>query len=179
MRPAFSIDSVRTHLILAAILLAAGLIVNVGFVRPGGGQIVRLMAARDEARIRLGQQQALDAEAQRLAASLGVSDLAEAMSGSALSDPVTFLGGLIADARLTRLELATHASADVGKIHRTRFSLRVLGSYERVLQLVQAMEESPRLVTVDAFSLQPAVESALLEARLDVSIYDPVAVGRP
>jgi hypothetical protein len=121
----------------------------------------------------------MDEEAQRLAASLGVNDLAEAMSGSSLSDPVTFLGGLIADSRLTRLELATHNAVNVGNLRRTRFSLRVLGTYSRILQLVQSMERSSRLVTVDAFSLQPAAESAALEGRLDVSIYDPIVGKRP
>ena len=179
MKPVMTGASARTHVILAAVLLAAGLLVDIGFIRPGRGELARLKAAREDTRLRLGQQRALDEEAGSLAASLGVSDLAEAMSGATLSDPVTFLGGLIADARLTRLELATHASADAGSLHRTRFSLRVLGAYPRILQLVQSMERSSRLVTVDAFSLQPAADSADLEGRLDVSIYDPAAERRP
>jgi hypothetical protein len=179
MRKRAMVPQGRTVAGLAAILLLSGIVVDVGFVQPRLREISRLRTQMSDAKARVAQQSRQVEEVERLMRGLGVADLGEAIADQGATDPVTFLGRMIDEARLTRLELSTRASGDVGHLRRTRFSLRILGTYPRFVELVRSLEQSKRLVTIEALSLEPASEASGLEGRLDVSIYDPIPGKQP
>ena len=164
---------------LAGVLLLIGIVFDAGFVQPRVREIRRLRGELTSLRTQASQQGSMEGELTSLAKRLGVGDLNVAFTSYASADPVTFLGRLIGESRLTRLELSTQATTIVGQLRRTKFSFRVLGSYAQLTDLVQRLERSPHLVTVDALSIMPAVDAAGLEGRLDVSIYDPQAGRKP
>jgi hypothetical protein len=179
LKPAGGATRGRVLAGLAGVLLLLGILFDAGFVQPRIREIHRLRGELTNLRTQAGQQGAMDDEVARLAKRLGVDDLNAAFSLYAAADPVTFLGRMIDEAHLTRLELSTQATTNVGQLRRTKFSFRVIGSYGRLMDLVNRLERSPRLATVDALSIMPAVESPGLEGRFDISIYDPLVGRKP
>jgi len=169
-------DSTRMNLFLAlaAVLLAVGLTVDIGFIQPQLRQLRQLSLQRDQLLIQIGQGMDRSRNSQTLTRLLNVSELSLLLPAETDPDPLTYLGELLNESRLTRLEL-THAGRTVtDQLLRTQFMLRVTGSYDRTLNFVRAIERGPRLAVVDAFSIEAIKESQMLESRLQVSIYEPV-----
>lgn len=157
---------------VAIILLAVGLVVDLGFTQPRVQEVRRLDSERRGLLDRLTARSVRDREAEQLARSIGATDLKGAIEVHRNSDPVTFLATALDDNKLTTIELGTTSSHNTGQLTRTRFSLRVRGRYNRILDFVRTIERSPRLVTVDALSIVEAEDSNLLEGRIDASVYE-------
>ena len=157
---------------VAILLLAVGLIVDLGFTQPRVQEVRRLDSERQELLDRLTARSVRDREAEQLARSIGAADLEGALEVHGDSDPVTFLAAALEENNLTTIELSTHATHNTGQFRRTRFTLRVGGRYNRILDFVRTIERSPRLVTVDALSIVEAEDSSLLESRIDVTVFE-------
>ena len=99
---------------------------------------------------------------------------ASLLAGAAV-DPLAFISRAVDVARLTRIELGTEASGVTGDLQVTRFTLRVSGSYPHIVDFVRTLELGPRTVAVQALMIQPMADSGELEARMHVSVYDPIA----
>ena len=184
--------SSRSLLIIPALLLALGLILDFGFTRPRLTEVQRL----EEQRARLFRQDASRAANERdgreLARCLGAADLPSALALQTGEDPVNFLGSEVERAGLSRVQLASRAAATTGGLRQSDFVLRVQGSYAGIQSLIRSLESGPRVVAVNALSIMPASPSpgapgsakagsgvaGALEAQLDVSVYD-VPGGRP
>jgi hypothetical protein len=160
---------------LAAALLAIGLVVDLGFIQPQVRQMRQLGLQRDQLLDQIGQ--GLDRSRQRkdLARYLNVTDLSELLNDKRESDPLAYIGARLDANSLTRLELTHAGTSAMNNLQRTQFALRVLGSYQNILNFLCDLERGSRLATVDAFTITTVRESRSLEARLNISIYEPVA----
>jgi hypothetical protein len=160
--------------VLPLILLILGLLVDIGFTRPKLRAVRSLEVQKAQLQRRLVQLERQEQRVDELAAYLGGDDLNEALSNLDVGDPLAYLSQLIETARLRRQELGTEETTEQGKLRRTQFYLRVIGSFSRILELVRQLEQSPRLAVVDAMILEKEYDSGQLKARLRVSIYEPV-----
>jgi hypothetical protein len=162
----------------AVSLLVAGLLVDIAFTQPRLREVRRLRLQRDELLHQLGNVENREHEVKAIAELLSVDTLAE-LRPAPDDDPLTFVGRLLEGSRLTRLELSTTGTSETESFRRTRFALRVLGSYGRILEFVRNLERGPRLATVDAFVIEAATGPEALEGRLNISIHDPRSSGTP
>ena len=170
--------SSRSLLIIPALLLALGLILDFGFARPR----LTELGALETQRARLFRQDASrssnEREGRELARCLGAADLPAALALQTGEDPVNFLGSQVQRAGLSRIQLTSRAAATAGGVRQSDFVLRVQGNYAGIQTLVRSLESGPRVVAVNALSITPvsatpgAPGSSLLEAQLDVSVYD-------
>jgi Tfp pilus assembly protein PilO len=174
--------SLKTHVrpgpALAVGLLFLGLIVDLGFTGPQIRNLTRSTAERDQLRQQMMTAGRQKERGQTLARALGGQELDEALRAQAAMDPIDYLGRLLAQAGLRRTELGTQKSVDSERLRRTSFFLRACGRYGQIVAFLRDLEESPRLVLIDDFTLQPAPDDArLLEARIELSMVEPL--GRP
>jgi hypothetical protein len=172
--------SSRTSAVLgfAVLLLVAGLLVDIAFTQPRLREVRRLRLQRDELLRQLGNLENRQHEVRAIAGLLSVETLAE-LRATPENTPLIFVGRLLEDSRLTRLELSAAGTSESDSFRRTRFALRVLGSYGRILEFVRTLERGPRLATVDAFAIEAATGPEALEGRLNISIYDPRSNDKP
>lgn len=156
----------------AAVLLVLGMTIDVGMNRPRATEIRRLSAQRSQLRVKAAQDAQQQAEFDFLVKHLGGKNAKES-STSGRIDPITFLGRAVDSARLKQLELSSETSLEVGDLVRNRMFLRAEGSYAGIVRLMRSLEMSQRIVTIDAFSIEPALTPGAVEGRLNVSVYDP------
>ena len=158
---------------IATLLMIVGLAVELGMTRPRLEEIRRL-----EARQRTLAQQAAGEAARRqeirdMAATLHVEDLSE-LRGLADLDPVVFVGRTIQQAQLVRRELSAHEIQEDASLKRSRFYVRVEGSYARMLNFVRILEQSARPVTIEALDIKVPLGGSSLEARFEITVHDPI-----
>jgi len=165
--------SERLFFIVAAALLLLALALDLGFTRPGHDLVQALAVEQARVSTEIGRTSARDIEHRELAERLGVDELGDLVTTTPPEDPLSYLGATLDRSRLTRLELTTMGTSSSGRLQRTRFTLRVLGSYGQILDFVRDLEEGPRLVTVDALTIETMLEQTALEGRLTLSIHDP------
>ncbi|MBD3162614.1 MAG: hypothetical protein GF346_09625 [Candidatus Eisenbacteria bacterium] len=159
---------------LATLPLLAGVAIDLGSTQPRIDRVRALNDRRVELFERAEVQRSLEREAEQLARCIGVAALDSAVAASADEDPVAFLAAAIDDAGLERLELATQTSTEAAKIRRSRYAVRVRGSYAKIVSFIRTVEQAPEVVTVDALTITPALDSDQLEGRIDVSVFEAV-----
>ena len=162
--------------VMGVILLILGIGVDLGFTQRQSQDVRRLINEREQLRKRLSTLESRDLDSQRLAVHFEVEHLTDLLDHGWRDDPVSYIGAVLTESGLTRLELGTMATAEVGKLQKTQFFLRASGRYERVWRFVKQMEQGPRLATVDALKMEQMIESSYVEARFNLSIYDPLVV---
>lgn len=163
----------RRLLMVAGILLVCGLLVDVAFTR---GQVEakrRLLERRAVLQGDLKPIQGRERKVRQMASAFGAPDLAAAVQSLHEPDPVTYLGRVVASSGLVGREMVMESTSDEGGLRRTRFFLRVQGGYPRIVALVKALENGPRLVSIDALSVERQGEESGLEGRLNVSVFSP------
>lgn len=165
--------SIGLALVLPLLLLILGLVADIGFTRPKLKEVRQLAARHSELQKRLVELERQERRGDELAAYLGGDNLEDALSNLAGEDPLAYLNELIEAAGLRRQELGTEETAEFGKLRGTQFYLRLTGSFSRILDFVQRLEQSPRLASVDALILDKEAGSGQLKARLRVAIYEP------
>lgn len=156
----------------AVLMLVAGLVIEMGFARPLMNEINAMKAERGRIRTELVRQSALDKEGTALATVFGLEDLAE-LGRRPEQDALGWLGRTLSDSRLVRLELTSSGAEDFGKVRRSDFTVLARGDFPAMQRFVKRLEEGPRLVTVDAFTIKPLFNTDELEGRFMLSIYDP------
>jgi hypothetical protein len=156
-----------------ALLVLTGWVVDLGIAQPQLDQLQRLRAGRGADFNQTAAQIKELREVTDLARALGGTNLEEVFAAYPSGDPAAFIGQLVDAARLARLDLAVSSPVRLGSLRRTRLSVRVLGSYTRIIGLLTALETHRRVVTVDAFALERTNATGTLEGRLNLSVYDP------
>jgi Tfp pilus assembly protein PilO len=157
---------------LALLLIGAGAVVDFGMIRPRIAAVKQVTAKRLHLRQEIVQSSQRDQRLQKLADFLHVQDKADLSSQQSGNDPLAYLAQMIDQAGLTRLDIGAGESAQAGRLKRSTFSIRVMGKYDRLLALVQALEQGPRFVTIDVFSIESTTESNTLEGRFSVTVYE-------
>jgi len=166
-------------LVLAAVFLAAGVAVDLGFTKPARESFKRLSAQRDELVVRSARALEQQADNQELARRLNLGGLSELIAVRPQSDPLNYLGRTIEASGLTRLDLSSGNVSLTANLRQTRFTLRLLGTYSSLLRFTRSLEQGPRLASIEAFSIQEIPESRQLEFRLQVSIHEPILRQEP
>jgi hypothetical protein len=92
-----------------------------------------------------------------------------------VADPLAFIGREVDICHLNRIELGTDASGTAGNLQVTRFTLRVSGAYPRIVEFIRRLEQGPRTVAIQSVAIEPMLESGVLEARMHLAVYDPIA----
>jgi hypothetical protein len=159
-----------TVLALAIALIVGGLAVNLLLTGPLLDDIRRLRGERAATMKNVQQDLARGAEHRALGEELGL-DPASAVEAPT-TDPLVFLGRMLDESGLTRLELTTTATAESGRLQRTGFVVRAAGDYADILAFVRALESSRRVVTVDALQIETIVGTERQECRLLLSVHD-------
>ncbi|HPF70949.1 MAG TPA: hypothetical protein PLQ13_09780 [Candidatus Krumholzibacteria bacterium] len=159
-------------MVLAILLLAAGMGVDRLWIQPTLAHTRALESQRKAAVAKVGSQAEAVAELAVLAEGLGLDDLSTLPAVFAGPDPIVFIGRLVRESGLQQVELMADEAEDAGTLRRARFTLRVQGAYAGFVQLVRALEQDVRLVTVDAIAIAEAPGGSL-ECRLVISIYEP------
>lgn len=168
------VEPLRLVAALSGVLLATGLLVDLGFTQQRLQDVTRLAVERDRLRAQVFLLDRAAREEQDLARHLGGERLIDALTSQLELDAVSYLGLAAKRAGLTRSELTTEATAEMEGLRRIRCTLRVSGTYAQVTECVRALEQGPRLVAIDALDIAGAPETGRLEARLAVSVYDPI-----
>lgn len=159
-----------TVLAVAVALIVGGLAVSFLLTGPLLDDIGRLRRQRATVVGAVQQDMARAAEQRALAKVLDV-DPGSPVDAPTV-DPLVFLGRLLDESGLTRLELTTTATAESGRLQRTGFVVRAAGDYADILAFVRALESSRRTVTVDALQIDTVVGTGRQECRLLVSVHD-------
>ncbi len=161
-------------LVLAVLLVIAGFVFDGMFVQPRLAEVGRLRTRNLQL---LEERKALavqNREHQSLTRSLRLDEVSEVFVDDMRSDPAVFVSDLLRQTEVTILEIVATESTSSGRLRKSGFTVRVLGGFERILHLVRTLEKEKRLVTIDAFSIQPLTGTSQLEGRFEVSIFDPV-----
>lgn len=164
---------VPPHLIAGLVILAFGLIGDFAFTGQQSKRLRTLELQRNQLLTELEVVESRDAEMRRLARSLGYESMSGALDSIATRDPITFLTESVDSAFLTRGELSTRATKDVETLRRTEFLLVVRGPFERVNRFLMNLENGARLTTIDGVVISPLGSNPVVEARINLSIYDP------
>jgi hypothetical protein len=164
---------------LAVLVLAAGLVTELTLLRPRLARWRALEAQRVELLQRLGETSAQQRENRVLAAYLDLASLDELDLATAnLVDPVLYLDNQVAASGLERLELTSVGTMVQDGLRRSRFTLRARGGFAAVTALINGLEAGRRVVSVDAFVVERPVGENSLEARISLSVHDPVGEPR-
>jgi hypothetical protein len=158
----------------ALILLVVGLALHLGFTRAKGAEVRRLSAQLDALQAQAIDQAGRREQTRALAQRLGGPDLATALQAQREVEPIEFLGRELAAAGLRSLELGTDAVGQTGGLRRTRYFVRAEGHYEAVLRFVRAIELSPRVLSVDGFTIERPAGTSTLDVRIELSIFEPL-----
>lgn len=163
---------------LAALVVLA-LAIDFAGLRPAVARIRRLEARRAELTARFVAQNERERETEFLARVLGSSAGAPGDTSDPPADPMTIVDGFIARRALECTELASKPAEESGQVTRARLNTVVRGSFAQVLGFVRDLEQSPRVITIDALWLEAIPGTARLEGRLSLSVYSPKQGARP
>ena len=156
----------------AVLLMVAGLVVDNMMAAPRLREIRDLNAERGRLHSEIINQRSIEAESRHMARLLGVEELNQ-LPTRPDEDAITYLGAMLDEAKLVRLDLTTHERSDMGSLQRTSFMLRVKGDFKGMQRFVQNLEHGSRLATLDAFKIKQTLDLKELEGRFNLSIYDP------
>jgi hypothetical protein len=165
------------QLIAALVILIFGSVADFAFTSPQSKRLSVLELQRNQLLAELAVVESRDAQMRQVANSLGYESMAGALQSIASRDPIVFLTESVDAAGLTRGELSTRATKEVGTLRRTEFLLVVRGSFGRVNRLLANLEDGARLTTIDGIVITPLGSNPIVEARINLSIYDPGSGG--
>ncbi|MBU1699085.1 MAG: hypothetical protein KJ970_17100 [Candidatus Eisenbacteria bacterium] len=157
----------------AVLLLLLGLVIDLGAVNRQLGEYEDLKVQREQLRRQLTKIENQSAYEDRLAGYFAGMKGDSLAIPAKLVDPIDFLAGGLRKSNLKRLELRTEKSSQTGQLTRNRYFLRANGSYNQIIDFFKWLERGGQLSTIDAFSIEPIIDSSDLELRLNLSIYDP------
>ena len=171
-----SIGSRRVVMTFGAmlLLLAAGVFIDLALLKPQLAEVRRLEAERTSLLSRIDELAASSQEGHTMARALGRENLAGLMDEGMQQEAVSYIGQVLGNTRLNRLELTTTKTKEAGKFRQTQVSLRVLGRFSQILNFVKALEEGHRLISVDGLVIEEILGTRDLEGRLSLSVYDPL-----
>jgi hypothetical protein len=160
-------------------LAVLALAVDFAGLRPAAGRIRRLEAQRTELAARLVAQNELQRETEFLARVLGSSGGAPGDAGGPPADPMTIVDGFIARRGLECTELASKPVEESGQVARARLNTVVRGNFAQILGFVRDLEQSPRVIAIDALWLEAIPGTGRLEGRLSISVFGLKQEARP
>ena len=155
------------------LLVVLGVLVDVAVLSPRMDELTRLTGERSDLELRLGTvvgSKFRQSDAER---ALRIEDL-DAYLDSDVEDVTSYIGRMITQAGLTRLELSTNKRSETDQLVRTDFSMRVNGRYDQIVEFVKIIESNERFAAIDEFSIQAPLIGDNLEGRFNLSIYDPI-----
>ncbi|MBU0741221.1 hypothetical protein KKG45_05125 [bacterium] len=155
----------------AAVLLVLGLGIEGMLTKPHQLEIRNLLAEKSRLQIEIERQRVIESDSRTVAALVGVSSLAE-LAAPTGHDAISYLSGLLDEAKLVRLGLTTSGQEDIGTLQATSYTLRAKGDFKQLQDFVQRVENGDRLATIDALRIMPAIDDTSLEGRFNLSIYD-------
>jgi len=153
-------------------LLVAGVIVDMSVTSPRVADLRELMETRHALRSQLGEAMGSKFRENDAARALGVDNIQIAITPSP-EDPVSYLGHVIEQSGLTRLNLVSVEQDEGERLKRSEFSVRTAGSYDEIIDFVQRLETGQRLVTIDRFNFASHLVGDEIEGKFTLSIYDP------
>ncbi len=159
-------------LLIGLVVVALGLVVDLAFVGPRSKKLSSLEKRRNELVGQAAMAMNSSRDNQRFLDYMNSKDLR--LGHQNIEDPTTFLGKLIEETNLVRLELRTIDEIESANLVQSKFFLRVHGPFDSTLKLVQALEQGARLVTIDEIKISRGNDDSRLETRLNLSIYDPL-----
>ncbi|MBP6874823.1 MAG: hypothetical protein KBD56_01990 [Candidatus Eisenbacteria bacterium] len=154
-------------------LLLIGLIFDLALTRPRIHELRRLEAERGENLKRQTEHMAVERQERELIGLAREQGLEETLFRPAAQDPLTYVGGLIERSGIRRLALNDGGSQAIEQVVRTKLTLRVAGAFGPTLSFVRALEQSPRLIVIQDFDIEPSIEGPGLESRLTIFVHDP------
>ena len=155
-------------------LLFLGVATYEAFVQPSLSRVRSQTQARDDLVAKREKTKLLTLEEQALAEGLSVTNLRNLSATEPSPGPVVFLGIMLDQAGLKRLELAVTESKESEHLRRTKFSLMAQGDYPKIVAFIQALEQSTRLVVVSLIRISEPNASGQLEVQLKVTVFDPL-----
>jgi len=157
---------------IALLVIVVGVSVDLALVTPKSKRLVSLENKRMELLGQVAQVQSSERDNRRL---LGYLEHYGLRTSSLIKeDPTAFLGKLIEDTNLVRLELRAVDVIESANLVQTKFFLRVHGPFDPTLQFIRTLESGTRLVTVDEIKINTSLDNRNLETRMTLSIYDPL-----
>jgi hypothetical protein len=162
-------------LLPALLLLALGLLIDLGFAGARADDVRHLSAQRETLRAQIAGQEGRAQRAHELAQRLGGDDLTEALAAQQAVDPVNFLGRALRQAGLHSLELGTEAGSQSGPLRRMRYFVRATGNFGGLMRFMRLLESNPCVLTIDGFTAEKVVGETDLDIRVNLSFYEPLA----
>lgn len=171
------IDLLRRHiprpvLAIATITVVCGLALDLFYVRPQTKALKRLELKRSEL---IGEVTAVLASERK---NRGLIEFLEEhalrLSTDRIDDPTSFLGALIEESQLVRLELKAVDKVESANLVQSRFYLRVRGDFGSTLDLVRKLEQGARLTVIEEIKVGLTSDRGQLETRINLSIFDPL-----
>lgn len=164
-------------LLFAAVLLGVvGFAVEKTMTGPRLAEITRLGEKNQALAQEAARGAALAAEAEALAAALGVEDLAHLAGLDGGEEPIACVGRLVEAAGLRRLALLSGETEADKRTRMSRFTLRVAGTTEQLATFLRACESSVRLLRIDQLDID-ALDRGGIEAALGLTVIDVVGPG--
>ncbi|MBD3237609.1 MAG: hypothetical protein GF330_12965 [Candidatus Eisenbacteria bacterium] len=172
MSPSSGFTTLTALVGLASLLLAAGLGVDLLVTQPQVAQVERL--ARQHSQLLNAATQSIgeDRDQELLADWLAEGSTREVAIEAHEEDPVTYLDRQLRTSRLNRIELRREGTSRTDYLQRNKLYLRVTGSFAHLVDFVRRLEQAPRLTVIDALTVELIGPPNLLEARLNVTIFD-------
>jgi hypothetical protein len=158
--------------LISLLVIVVGVSVDMALVTPKSKRLVSLEKKRKELLGQVTQVQNSERENQRLLEYLEQYGLRT--SSLIIEDPTAFLGKLIEDSKLVRLELKAVDEIESANLIQTKFFLRIHGPFDPTLHFIRTLESGTRLVTVDEIKINTGLDNRNLETRMTLSIYDPL-----
>lgn len=155
-----------------ALLLVFAVVMDMAVTSPRIARKHRLEGERDQLRQQLGQTLAAKFRNVDAARALNAPDLDTAIAAPR-EDAVSYLGRLLDDSGLTRLNLVTVDAEEGERLVSTRFNVRTAGRYDEMVEFVRSLESGSRLAVVDELVLAAVQFGDEIEGRFQVTIHDP------
>jgi len=156
---------------IAAMIIVSGLALDLFFVGPRTRALRKLEMRRSQLVDDVTEVQNSDIKNQKLLQYLEQRGLR--LTEGQAQDPTAYLGELIEEHRLLRLELKALETIESTNLVEHRFFVKVSGDFEATLDFVRTIEQATRLAVIDEIKITLATDRKNLEARLNLSIYDP------
>jgi hypothetical protein len=154
-------------------LLLIGVVVDQAFTQPQSRDLAQASEKRSELLNEVRELGLQHVQSDELAALFNLDDVADLLDPPEV-EPVAYVGSLIERTQLKRITITHAGTTTVGKLRKSTFTLHLTGSYPRLVAFTRAVEQGPRLAAIDVLTFTTAVGSSTLEAKLSLSIFDPV-----
>jgi hypothetical protein len=157
-------------------LLIVGVVLDLGFTRPRVEQVNMLCARRAALEERVSELSAQAWAADRINVHLGRDATADSLAAG--DNDLAELARRIDVAGLRRLEIGVRGTEQQGHLTRARYTVRVTGAYQQILEFVRALEADRRLVVFESFHLRPIDGSRDVEGAFDLLLIDLEKAGK-